>query len=170
MNALIHLPKLRVLMFRKLEMDDGRVEERPPITPLIIDSPFSPAFTKGIFHKSASRWTTKMRPAKNLPAEITSRLLPGGKSGIGPVNLLLSKQLQRVRLISIPTIHQICSCTILPRISSLRFFNSNNSGGIVPLKSLLSVYIKEMKYISKYQRTDILNHYSKVISSATHKN
>ena len=38
-------------MCRKLEMDDGRVEERPPINPNLFDSAFSPAFTKGIFLK-----------------------------------------------------------------------------------------------------------------------
>jgi len=36
-------------------MDDGRVEERPPITSLPFHSPLNPAFTKEIFHKSASR-------------------------------------------------------------------------------------------------------------------
>jgi len=170
----VHLRKFKILVCRKLEMDDGRVEERPPIYsthPLFQKkSPFSPAFTKEIFHKSASRWTTKMHTTKNLPADITSRLLPGRKSGSGPVNLFLSKQLQRVRLISIPIIHQICSCAILPRVTSFRWVNWNKAGGIVPLKSFQTVYRKEMKYISKYQKTNILNHYSKVISSATYKN
>ena len=110
-----------------------------------------------------------MHPTKNLPADITSRLLPGGKSGMDPVKLLLSKHMQRVRLIRIPTINQIGSYAILPRIISLRCFNSNISGGIVPLKSLQSIYMKEKKYLSNHQKTNIVKRYRKVISSATYK-
>ena len=98
----------------------------------------------------------KIHPKKNLPKDITSRLLPGGKSGIDPVNSFQSKHLQRIRLIHIPTINHIYRrYAILPRIISLKYFSSNISGGTVPLKSLKSVYMKEMKYISKHQMTNI---------------
>jgi len=96
-----------------------------------------------------------MHPKKNLPADTILRLVPGGIPGIGPVNLFPSKHLQRMTLIPIQTINQIYnSYAILPRIISLICFNSNICGGIVPLKSLKSVYMKGMKYISKHQKKD----------------
>ena len=48
----IHLRKLKTLVFRKLEMDDGKVEERAPVYPSF-QPLVSPAFTKAIFHTSA---------------------------------------------------------------------------------------------------------------------
>jgi len=43
--------------------------------------------------------TTDFSVHQNLPADITSMLLPDGKSGIVPINLLSSKQWQKMSLI-----------------------------------------------------------------------